>query len=49
MVCGAAYGQHLHPVVASDSGEVVPQTGLMVGRDEMRALFGAEDDVEDGD
>jgi hypothetical protein len=39
----------VHPVVARDSGEVVPQIGLTVGRDEMRALFGAEDDVEDGD
>jgi hypothetical protein len=49
MVSGAAHGQNVHPVIARNSGEVVPQTGLTVGRDEMRALLGAEDDVEDGD
>ena len=48
VVCSAAHGQHVHRVVARDSGEVVPQIGLTVGRDEMRALFGAEDDVEEG-
>jgi len=35
-------------MVARDSGEVVPQIGLTVGRDQVCALFGAEDDVEDG-
>src|SRR5271169_3539213 len=44
VVRGPAHGQNVHPVIASDSGEVVPQTGLMVGRNELRALFGAEDD-----
>ena len=48
MVRGAACGKHLHSVVVSDAGEVVPQPGLTVGRDELRALFGAKDDVEDG-
>ena len=48
MVCGAAHGQNVHPVIARDSSEIVPQIGLTVGRDELRALFGAEDDMEDG-
>jgi hypothetical protein len=48
VVRGAARGQNMHPVIARDSGEVVPQTRLVVGGDEVGALFGAEDDVEDG-
>ena len=35
VVCSAAHGENVHPVIARDSGDVVPQIGLAVGRDQM--------------
>ena len=48
VVFRTAYGEHLQAVIAGNTRKVVPQPRLMVGRDELHALFGAEDDVEDG-
>jgi len=48
MVFCTAHGQHLHAVIARNAREVVPQPTLMIGANELHALFGAEDDVEDG-
>ena len=48
VVFRAADGEHLHAVIARNPSEVVPQPGLMIGANELHALFGAEDNVEDG-
>ncbi|MGD0932490.1 MAG: hypothetical protein ABR902_17710 [Candidatus Korobacteraceae bacterium] len=48
VVFHAAYGKHLHAVIAADPREVVPQPRLMFGANALHALFGAEDDMENG-
>ena len=47
VVLCAAYRERMHAVIARNARKVVPQAGLMVGRNEVRTLFGAEDDMED--
>ena len=46
VVFRAADGKHLHAVIARYAREVVPQPRLVVGANELHALFGAEDNVE---
>ena len=48
MVFRTAHGKHLHAVIARDARKVVPQPRLMIGANELHALFGAENNVEDG-
>ena len=48
VVLRTAHGKHLHAVIARNACEVVPQPRLMIGANELHALFGAEDNVEDG-
>jgi len=48
VVSRAPDGEHLHAMIAGDARKVVPQSGLMVGTNELHALFRAEDNVEDG-
>ena len=43
VVSRAPDGEHLHAMIAGDARKVVPQSGLMVGTNELHALFRAED------
>jgi hypothetical protein len=48
MILRTAYGKHPHTVIARNAREVVPQSRLIAGANELHALFGAKDNVEDG-
>ena len=48
MIGGASNGKHLHAVIAGNFGKVIPKPQLAIGRNELLALLGGEDDVEEG-
>ena len=48
MIGNSADGDGADAMVARDPGKVISKARLRIGRDELRAILGGEDDVEDG-